>query len=245
VRPKQKILVVDDTPVFRELGSLFLARSGRVITASCGGEALVVMQRERPDVVVTDLHMPGMDGDVLCGEIKADSTLCQIPVIVVTSGESADERARAVLAGADDVIAKPIRRSSLIQAVNRFLRAPPLRGLPRVAVEAPVRLRVESEQALGNARNLSRGGIFVEAEATQPPQTELSLRFQLPGAEEVLAPTARVIWRRPACAEARAGMGLQFLALDRTGGRHIEEFVQDHAGVPIDSELLGSTAVFP
>jgi CheY-like chemotaxis protein len=125
VTPQRTILVVDDAPVFRELGSLFLARSGRVITASYGNEALVAMQRERPDVVVTDLHMPGMDGDALCREIKSDLHLRHIPVIVATSGESADERARAVLAGADDVIAKPIRRLSLIQAVNRFLRGYP------------------------------------------------------------------------------------------------------------------------
>jgi uncharacterized protein (TIGR02266 family) len=245
VSPKQKILVVDDAPVFRELGSLFLARSGQVITASYGGEALVAMERERPDVVVTDLHMPGMDGDVLCREIKSDPNLCQTPVIVVTAGVSADERSRAVLAGADDVISKPIRRSALIQAVNRFLRAPPLQGLPRVAVETPVRLSLTREETVGNLRNLSRGGIFVEAESTQPPQTELRLRFQLPGAEEPLAPSARVIWRRPACAEGPAGMGLQFLELDRAGGRRIEEFVDDHAGAPIRSELPGSTAASP
>ncbi len=130
--PKKKILVVDDAPVFRELGSLFLARSGQVITASYGGEALVAMERERPDVVMTDLHMPGMDGDVLCREIKSDPNLCQTPVIVVTGGVSADERSRAVLAGADDVISKPIRRSALIQAVNRLLLASSCQGLPRV-----------------------------------------------------------------------------------------------------------------
>jgi uncharacterized protein (TIGR02266 family) len=245
VTPQRTILVVDDAPVFRELGSLFLARSGRVITASYGNEALVAMQRERPDVVVTDLHMPGMDGDALCREIKGDLHLRHTPVIVATSGESADERARAVLAGADDVIAKPIRRLSLIQAVNRFLRPPPLRGLPRVAVQTPVRLQVALEEALGCAleealgcaRNLSRGGIFIEADATPAPETEVGLHFQLPGMEALLAPTARVIWRRRACVEAPAGMGLQFLALDRTGGRRIEEFLDDHEGAQIASEL--------
>jgi uncharacterized protein (TIGR02266 family) len=242
VKPQRKILVVDDAPVFRELGSLFLARSGRVITASYGNEALVAMQRERPDVVVTDLHMPGMDGDALCREIKGDLHLRHTPVIVATSGESADERARAVLAGADDVIAKPIRRLSLIQAVNRFLRPPPLRGLPRVAVQTSVRLQVALEEALGCARNLSRGGIFIEADATPAPETEVGLHFQLPGAEALLAPTARVIWRRRACVEAPAGMGLQFLALDRTGGRRIEEFLDDHEGAQIASELPRSAA---
>jgi uncharacterized protein (TIGR02266 family) len=245
VKPQQKILVVDDAPVFLELGSLFLARSGSVITASYGGEALVAMERERPDVVVTDLYMPGMDGDALCREIKGDLQLRHIPVIIVTSGESADERARAVLAGADDVIAKPIRRLSLIQAVNRFLRPPPLRGLPRVAVETPVRVQVELEEALGYARNLSRGGIFVEADAAPAPQTEVGLHFQLPGLDEFLASTARVIWRRQPGVEEPAGMGLQFLALDRTGGRRIEEFVDDHAGVQVASGRARSAAAIP
>ena len=239
---KRKILVVDDAPLFRELGELFLSRSGSVSTASCGAEALEAMWREPPDLLVTDLHMPGMEGDTLCRQLKADPNLGHIPVIVLTAGKSADERERAVRAGADDVIAKPIRRISLIQAVNRFLRATPLQGLPRVPVETSVQLQQERGEALAKARNLSRGGIFVEADRSLPPQTELGLRFQLPDAPGPLASTARVIWQRRSCTEAPAGMGLQFLALDRWDAQRIESFVQDHASAPVEPGVPESAA---
>jgi CheY-like chemotaxis protein len=166
---RRKILIADDAAMFRELGALFLARSGRVITANNGIESLDAMRRHRPHVVVADLDMPDMDGEELCRCIKADPELRDTPVILVTRGELADERARAVRAGADDVIDKPISRIALIQAVNRFLRGPTLRGLARVSIETEVHIVYEREERWGTARNLSRGGIFIEAEHPMPP----------------------------------------------------------------------------
>ena len=225
---RHTILVVDDTPMFRELGSLFLARSGRVITARDGDAGLDAVRRERPDVVVADLLMPGMSGDALCEAVKADPDLCETPVILVTSGEDAGERARAVRSGADDVIAKPISRLVLIQAVNGFLRSPRFRGLKRVDVETPVRIQVKDEHAVGNARNLSRGGIFVETDPTPALASEVALRFRLPGVPDPLAPTAKVVWRREHSETGATGMGLQFLAIDRASVRHIEDFIYEH-----------------
>ncbi len=137
---KRKILIVDDAPMFRELESLFLARSGRVLTAEDGDEGLEIAQRERPDVIVTDLSMPGMRGDELCRRVKADPDLCRTPVIIVTGRNSGDEHEQAVRAGAADVVEKPVNRISLIQAVNHVLRLAE-RGLVRVPLEngAPLR----------------------------------------------------------------------------------------------------------
>ena len=70
VQPRHTILVVDDAPLLRELGALFLARAGRVITAASGEEALAVARAERPDVVGGDLRMHGIEGATLCGLLK-------------------------------------------------------------------------------------------------------------------------------------------------------------------------------
>ncbi len=228
MEPQHTILVIDDAAMFRELGALFLARSGRVITANDGNQGLEALRRERPDIVVADLLMPGMSGDELCQIIKADADLCKTPVILVTSNDDADERARAVRSGADDVIAKPISRLALIQAVNHFLRSPHFRGLTRVSVETPVRIQIENEHAVGRARNLSRGGIFVEAQRTLQPASEVALRFRLPGVSDPLAPTAKVVWQRDHSDAAFEGMGLQFLAIDSASLEHIEEFIYEH-----------------
>jgi len=234
VDTERKILIADDAAMFRELGSLFLARSGRVITANNGYEGLMLVRRDHPNVVVADLEMPCMGGDELCRRIKTDPDLVQTPVILVTPGGDPADRARAVRAGADDVIAKPISRIALIQAVNRLLRCQPLRGLARVALEAEVQIVHDQQERRGTARNLSRGGIFVESDHAMPPATEVMLEFRLPDAEYSLAPTAQVIWQRPQADGLPHGMGLQFLALDSAAIEEIDSFIYERAALPLD-----------
>lgn len=221
---KRKILVVDDAPMFRELEGLFLARSGRVLTASDAMEALAVARRERPDVIVADLSMPGVDGDELCRRIKADVDLRDTPVIIVAARGDGREHERAVRAGADDVVEKPVDRLSLIQAVNRFLRLA-VRGLVRVPMETDVRLGLPGGDVWAWARNVSRGGMFVEAEEAIDPDTEISLHFALPDVRRELEPTAKVVWRRQGSSTRRPGLGLRFLKLDSPSARCIDEYV--------------------
>jgi twitching motility two-component system response regulator PilH len=230
VHNRRTILLADDAALFRDLGSLFLARTGEVVTARDGIEALARIARERPEVVVADLDMPRLDGAELCRRLKADPETRSIPVILVTSGDEAQHRARAVRAGADDVIAKPISRVALIQAVNRFLRGTGIRGLTRVPMVAEVHIGGASDISHGIARNVSRGGIFVEAEKTAPTDTEVELIFELPDSGMPIAPTAEVIWCRPRSANHAAGMGMRFLALDRSSALRIDDYVYQRAG---------------
>ena len=232
---KRKILIVDDAPMFRELESLFLARSGRVVTASSGAEALEIARRNSPDVVVADFTMPGMNGDALCREIKSDPDLRRTPVIIVAGRYEEDEHECAVRAGADDVIEKPVNRLTLIQAVNRFLRLA-VRGLVRVPIETEVRLGLQDYEAWGHACNVSRGGIFVEAEASVEPETELQLEFLLPNEADTLAPTAKVVWRRMQSPTIRPGLGMQFLKLDRNAAKRLDDYVYEHAATPVPAE---------
>jgi uncharacterized protein (TIGR02266 family) len=225
---QRKILVVDDAAMFRDLESLFLARCGEVLTACDGEEALEVLRRERPDVVVADLGMPGMAGDELCRRIKADADLRRTPVVIVTSREVGEEHERAVRAGADDVVQKPVDRVSLVQAVNHFLRLT-VRGLVRVVLETDVHIAGAECDIWGRSRNISRGGIFVESERELPPDSEVQLQFSLPEASDAIAPTAKVVWRRPASRATAAGLGLQFLKLDRDAARRLDEYVYEHA----------------
>jgi uncharacterized protein (TIGR02266 family) len=229
VEGHRKILIVDDAAMFRELNSLFLARFGSVATACDGEEALAIARAVRPDVVVSDLHMPRLDGEALCRAIRADAALKDVPVILTIPGENPEDRARAVRAGADDIVAKPISRIALVDAVNRLLRPNRRASLARVAVETRVRIRDHGAERWGRSRNLSRGGIFVAAEELLPVATEVELEFALPEGQAPLHPTARVVWGRRNGDDEPPGMGLQFLALDRDGTRQIESFVYEHA----------------
>jgi uncharacterized protein (TIGR02266 family) len=235
VEAARTILVVDDTPLFRELGALFLARTGRVVTANNGFEALELAGRECPSVIVADLDMPHMGGDDLCRRLKQIPELRDTAVILLTAGDRGEDRARAIRAGASDVLAKPLSRVALIQAVNRFLRGGRGRGLTRAELEAPVQIVHRSESRWGQARNLSRGGMFVEAELPMPLYTEVELEFRLREDAAPLLPTAQVVWRREPGPGRRPGVGLQFLALDGSSARAIDAYVYEHGRAGADA----------
>ena len=226
--PRSKILVVDDAPMFREIETVFLGRTGRILTACDGPEALEIAQRERPDLVLADLSMREMDGDELCRRIRHNADLRHLPVIVVTSGNSADEHERAVRAGADGVISKPLCRASLLQVVQRFLRVT-VRSFERVSFETEVRLSADGRDIWAWSRNVSRGGMFVETDAPLEPDSEFVMEFTVPDMPIVVQPTARVVWRRPLGHERGPGMGLQFLKLDRDAAQWLEQYVYERS----------------
>jgi uncharacterized protein (TIGR02266 family) len=232
----RRIVVIDDAPLFRELETRFLSGSGEVLTAVDGTTGLELVRSDPPHVVVVDLEMPGMSGAQVCRAIKTDPALAGVGVILITDGENPEDRARSVRAGADDVLSKPINRVSLIQAVSSFGYSS-RRQLKRVPVTTPVRIVLEGGQARGVVRNLSRGGIFLEADCAIEQSQEVELVFDLPDAphqSRQFATTAKVVWRRKDESKAAAGMGLglQFLALDRANASRLDDFIYERTDTP-------------
>jgi CheY-like chemotaxis protein len=116
------ILVVDDDRLTRRLiRSLLEEARLRVIEASDGHEALAAVYRERPDLVLTDRTMPGLDGFELLRKLRADLSTCQIPVLMLTASGDASSEVEALELGADDYIAKPLDRDRLLGRVRRSL----------------------------------------------------------------------------------------------------------------------------
>jgi two-component system, OmpR family, response regulator len=110
VSPPLKVLYVDDEPDIREVGAMALELDGsmEVTTASSGPEALTLLEGGgRPDVILLDVMMPGMDGPAALNELKKRPELAQIPVIFITARAQAHELARFVSLGAIGVITKP------------------------------------------------------------------------------------------------------------------------------------------
>ncbi len=223
-----RILVVDDVPMFRELEQLFLSRVGEVRTAGSAAEALTVAMDFGPQVIVLDLHLPDRAGDEIAQELReASSPDCA--VVFVTSGLAA-EHARAIAAGAVDVLSKPLSRGTLLESVTRFLgRSASPAGLPRVDHVAPVRLNGAECEVNGTIRNISRGGLFIEADSLPPEGTEMTLHFDLPGLREPLEPTARIVWRKLEPNGLRPGIGVRFIALDGDASRRLDDFVHERA----------------
>jgi response regulator RpfG family c-di-GMP phosphodiesterase len=121
-----KVLVVDDIAYSRRaLRSVFFSAGWAVLQAEDGQQALDVVQAERPDLVVTDILMPRMDGFQLCRTIKSDPTLWRIPVVFYTGsyGEAAD-RDFGLSLGAAAYLLKPMEPRELIGAVTRAIGKP-------------------------------------------------------------------------------------------------------------------------
>lgn len=117
------MLVVDDAPVNVALLEHLLSRDGHtVLTAADGLEALSIIERERPEVVLTDVVMPGIDGYELCRAIKSNPTTRLTPVVLVTSLQSRDERLKGINAGADDFLIKPVNPHEVCARVRSLLR---------------------------------------------------------------------------------------------------------------------------
>ena len=239
---ERTVLLVDDVELFRELGSLFLSRTGRILTASSGEEGLEIARRERPDLILLDLVMPGLDGDAVCRFIKTDPDLHQIPVVLLVGADEASEWGRAVRAGADDVLSKPLSRVSLIETVRRFISGPKTVGQPRIVMDAQVELQIDGLSARGRLKNLSRGGLFVETGCEFSAETELELQFVLPDNSANFKPTARVIWKQlDPDKRQNYGIGLRFVDISSSLVRNLEDYIYDRALEPYPAPLGETT----
>jgi adenylate cyclase len=116
------VLVVDDlAPNARLLEAVLSPKGFRVVTASSGEEALDVLGKEHPDLVLLDILMPGMDGYEVCRRIRQDPATAFLPVIMITaSGE--EEKIRAIESGADDFVNKPFDQAELLARVRSLVR---------------------------------------------------------------------------------------------------------------------------
>ena len=117
-----RLLVVDDNSEVLKLMKLLLSEEFDIDFASSGEAALAILRDRVPDLVLSDVMMPGMDGQTLCRKIKAEDKLKHIPVILVTARSGSDMLAEGIEAGADDYIAKPFDSVELKARVRSLLR---------------------------------------------------------------------------------------------------------------------------
>ncbi len=114
------ILVVDDEPKIVKLAQDYLEQSGfRVLTAADGRTALAAARNARPDLIVLDLKLPGMDGLDVCRTVRRES---DVPIIMLTARVEEADRLIGLELGADDYITKPFSPRELVSRVRAVLR---------------------------------------------------------------------------------------------------------------------------
>jgi two-component system, cell cycle response regulator len=118
-----RVLVVDDILAnVRLLEAKLTAEYFDVVTAMNGLDALETIQRTKPDIVLLDVMMPGIDGIEVCKRIKADASTQHIPVVMVTALDQPEDRVRGLQAGADDFLTKPVNDISLFCRIKSLVR---------------------------------------------------------------------------------------------------------------------------
>jgi CheY-like chemotaxis protein len=125
-RHRARVLIVDDERANRQLLEIMLEPEGyEVATATSGDEALAMVARQAPDLIVLDVMMPGMNGYMVTARLKADPVTRAIPVLVLSSLDDRSSRAHGLGAGADGFLAKPVDRRELCDLVRTMLRTTP------------------------------------------------------------------------------------------------------------------------
>jgi class 3 adenylate cyclase len=177
-----RILVVDDQRANAEMmAGILRSRGYQVLTAPGGEAALEEVRLGTPDLVVSDILMPGMDGYELCRRLRAQAASALLPVILVTSVEANDERVKGLEAGADDFLSKPVNWDELFARVRSLLRIKRLQDEVKswnAKLEERVREQVEQLEQLGRLKRFFSRPV---AEAI------------VAGGEDILAPHRREI----------------------------------------------------
>ncbi len=129
MQEKRKILAVDDNPTNLAVIEELLGSQYDLITVSTGQDALKLAEEFRPDLILLDIMMSGIDGYEVCRRIRMNSSLWYTRIIIVSAKAMVSERLKGYQAGADDYLTKPYDAEELLAKVRVHLRLKPIKAI--------------------------------------------------------------------------------------------------------------------
>jgi DNA-binding response OmpR family regulator len=153
----KRVLVVDDEPKITEVVGSYLSHAGfQPLCASSGAQALEIFQKQRPCLVILDLMLPDVPGEIVCRRLRARS---RVPIIMLTAKVEDADAVRGLRMGADDYVTKPFSPSQLMARVEAVLRRASAEPLPLARVMSfggeDLLIDVEGAQARKRGRPLN------------------------------------------------------------------------------------------
>lgn len=123
------ILVVDDEPPLLRLLEFLLSRQGYSVQTAVNGEnALEIVRREHPDLIVLDVMMPRMDGYQVAAAIRADSDIAETPILMLTARAQEEDRERGLAVGVNTYMTKPFEPERLAEVIASFFEPVPMKS---------------------------------------------------------------------------------------------------------------------
>jgi two-component system, OmpR family, alkaline phosphatase synthesis response regulator PhoP len=118
----KKILITEDDPSFLRFMSYLLGKEGyEVLTASNGVEGLFKAQEEKPDLLILDIMLPGLDGFEVCNQLRTNPETNRLPILMLSAKGQDGDRFTGIDVGADEYLVKPVERAVLLNTIEHLL----------------------------------------------------------------------------------------------------------------------------
>lgn len=209
---KVKVLIADSELVsLQHEKSFFRNRTHcHVMDTQYGKEALEIVEKERPDIVLIDTHMPDMHGAKFCDLVKSNPDLKGTSVILMLDADRARQRDLCAQTGCDDVIMKPVNRMDLLNKVHTYTGLP-IREHLRANMKGQVYYDCEGNDSDGQMINISEGGIGIRSREPVPVGSTVNMRFRIPGVDKEISALCKSVWIKEqspdSSTEAPSGFG--------------------------------------
>ena len=229
---KSKILIVDDLRFFLDVQRSMLSQiDSDILTARSGLEALKIIKKDKPQLVLLDYEMPDLDGVKTCEILKNDPRYKDIPIIIISSEQSDAVEQRCISAGADHYLTKPVDQKELVEAVSKLLKVRSSLYYPRATMRTGVYVRFEGKVNKYLSVDISVTGVFLESNDPLAPNATVALHFTIPMPKRDIKVQARV--SRVLTIDDMEqygvfpGMAVEFLDLDLEDRKYIEQYIEN------------------
>lgn len=224
------VLLVAPTTAGVEHLSTLLTRPGlRLLGATTGLQALDIHRAQPVQLMVMDLNMPGMNGEDVALQIRADPALRAVSIITFSDGTDPNDRKRALEAGANEHVERPFDPANLLGRVMRFVDIAVRRDL-RVLMRGEAQVEGNGQVFMGHTVNLSASGLLLQADVPLQVGAEVDVTFVVPATRIRVTATCKVA-RRAQAHDGTRRWGVQFLHLGPEAKEAVIEYVAGRPGV--------------